>query len=571
MKSLMILILLSSTMLLQGQNIGLNVTNPEEDLHMKGDVRIDDDSESTILKLIKAKKAFRIGDVDPSYLDIDSIGLGSFTSGLNGLALGEYSATFGMNNRVLGENSFATGKENKVNGEHCFSAGFRNTVNGDYNSTFGQFHNVTGLFNFIAGYNNSTSRTASTVFGASNTVNSDGTLAAGIQLTANSYGGVYFGRYNTEYTSANYQYWVSTDPLMVIGNGTSNTFRNNAFVVLKNGKVGIDVDQPTEQLDVNGNIKTSGNFIGDGSQLTNLQGDGHWLMNSSTVYNTTRNVSIGSTGTSHNLSVIGDDGIYFNYQNPPTSSGTGLEIRMLSPGKGSTFTSSNTGVFLDVKATNASNIGYYALVEGDNLIKNQSGFVANVRGTADLKFGVSGYVSEAGNSNIGGSFSAEDATTENIGVKAIAEGPYGTAVGMYAEGIGFGNLAGEFIGDVEMSDDLNVADLTTTSRLKVGPGTSSNFRAMQGGTFVVGADNTTNDQAPADGIKVLSVSFPYSFPTTPKIVVTSSTQTGATFNDVFSVTTRSVTTSGCVLIIKRLDSDYEWAQNLRVDWFGFSF
>lgn len=571
MKHLLIILILSFTTLINAQNIGLNIDTPDENIHMIGDLRVDNyNSGDIILRLYKDKQAFRTGKLALSYFDLDSIGTGSFAAGEDLTALGLNSAAFGRKNRALGNYSFSSGSNNEIFGTSSFSSGGYNTLYGDYNTSFGYSHHGTGLFNLLGGYNNAVNGTASAVFGASNSSTSDGSFTSGIGLITNSYSSTFLGSYNSEYANTLEDFWDSDDPLFVIGNGTSSSLRNNAFVLMKNGKVGIDVDQPTESLDVNGNIKTSGNFIGDGSQLTNLQADEDWNISGGTMYNTTHNVSIGGISSSSDLYVTGDKGIYFNYQNPPTSYGKGFQIKMISPGKSSAGTSANSGIFVDLNATNATNVGANIFVTGDNTNTNQVGVSAYVKGTADNKIGVSSLTINSANSNIGGSFHAKDATTENIGVKAIAEGSFGSAVGIYAEATGVGNLAGDFVGDVDISDDLEVADLTTTNKLKVGPGTSSYFSAMQGGTYVVGPDNTASDQAPADGIKVISVTFPYSFPTTPRIIVTSSAQTGTTFNDAFSVTTRSVTTTGCVLIIKRLDSDSEWAQYLRVDWFGFS-
>jgi len=45
---------------------------------------------------------------------------------------------------------------------------------------------------------------------------------------------------------------------------------NNNFIIKKDGKVGINNLNPTERLDVTGNVKAT-QFIGDGSQLTNLR------------------------------------------------------------------------------------------------------------------------------------------------------------------------------------------------------------------------------------------------------------------------------------------------------------
>lgn len=570
MKSLVTLILVSFTLLINAQNIGLNVTNPSEDIHMKGDVKLVDESDNTFMRLYKDKMAFRTGNLTAPYFELDSIGIGSFASGDQVIALGKGSVAFGLKNRVLGDYSFSYGENNEVVSKFSFAGGSHHTVYDDYNTAFGYGHHLTGLYNFLGGFNNNSSGIATTVFGASNSSTSDLSFSSGQGLIANSFSSIFLGSYNTEYTNTSKTIWNPNDPLLVIGNGTYSSGRNNAFVVMKNGKIGIDVDQPTEQLDVNGNIKSSGNFIGDGSQLTNVPYNGPWSTTNSTLYTTTNKVAIGTNSTSKDLSVVGDNGILMKYNNPASSHVQGLHFQMLSPSQGATSTSGVSGLFVDLKVNNALSIGSNVYVEGKTASKNQIGYAASVDGLGNTKYGAIIDVRDSGSRNIAGNFTVKDGTVENIAVKAIANGNFSHTVAIHGEALGLGSLAGNFIGDVEMSDDLEVTDLTTTSRLKVGPGNTSYFQSMQGGTFIVGADNSANDQLATDGIKVISVTFPASFPSAPRLIVTPSTQLGQVYNDAFSVTTRSVTTTGCVLIVKRLDSDYEWAQNLRVDWFGFS-
>jgi len=60
-------------------------------------------------------------------------------------------------------------------------------------------------------------------------------IASGADLISNSYAVAIFGRFNDTTANATRDHWVGTDPLFVIGNGTSDVYRNNAFTILKNG------------------------------------------------------------------------------------------------------------------------------------------------------------------------------------------------------------------------------------------------------------------------------------------------------------------------------------------------
>jgi len=66
--------------------------------------------------------------------------------------------------------------------------------------------------------------------------------AIGIVITANSYGELVIGQYNLGSVSTigstyNKTTWVSTDPLLELGNGTGNTLgtASNALTIYKNG------------------------------------------------------------------------------------------------------------------------------------------------------------------------------------------------------------------------------------------------------------------------------------------------------------------------------------------------
>lgn len=62
-------------------------------------------------------------------------------------------------------------------------------------------------------------------------------IAAGLNARATSFGSAAFGRYNVQ--TGNATAWNETDPLFVIGNGTSGLQPMNAFALLKNGNTTI--------------------------------------------------------------------------------------------------------------------------------------------------------------------------------------------------------------------------------------------------------------------------------------------------------------------------------------------
>jgi len=91
----------------------------------------------------------------------------------------------------------------------------------------------------------------------------------GYQTTASSYCSFAVGRFNYISASDSLTTWVETDPLFMIGNGTDNINRKNAFTVLKNGNTGIGVNKPVNKLDVAGSITSTGSISAAGSLSAN--------------------------------------------------------------------------------------------------------------------------------------------------------------------------------------------------------------------------------------------------------------------------------------------------------------
>jgi Chaperone of endosialidase len=73
------------------------------------------------------------------------------------------------------------------------------------------------------------------------------TTSIGVYTHAEAYASLVIGRYNL--VAGSTTTWQASDPLFVIGNGSSNALRSNAVTVLKNGCVGLQaVTNPTYAL-----------------------------------------------------------------------------------------------------------------------------------------------------------------------------------------------------------------------------------------------------------------------------------------------------------------------------------
>lgn len=217
---------------LKNGNIGINKTNPQEQLHVNGGVLAVNTSTVTTdpgaitlpvsgagtrMMWIPAKSAFRVGTSGSIDWDASNIGVWSFASGYGTRASGQASTSLGYGTIANGAYALSTGQFTTASGNHSTSMGYNTTSSGNYSVSIG--------FSSISSGNNSTS--------------------IGDNTVAQAYLSTVLGRYNV--ASGTNGSWIVTEPLFVIGNGTSVT-ANNALTVLKNANVGINIADPHAPL-----------------------------------------------------------------------------------------------------------------------------------------------------------------------------------------------------------------------------------------------------------------------------------------------------------------------------------
>lgn len=117
---------------------------------------------------------------------------------------------------------------NKENtGVYSFAGGFNTMAKGNYSLALGAQTKANGL--------------VSSAFGGFSRADGDYSTSFGYSI-AKAYACVTIGGYN-DTSAASSVDWINTDPIFLIGNGTSVN-RNNAFTVLKNGRIGINTAHP---------------------------------------------------------------------------------------------------------------------------------------------------------------------------------------------------------------------------------------------------------------------------------------------------------------------------------------
>ena len=102
------------------------------------------------------------------------------------------------------------------------------------------------------GVNTTASGYSSTAMGENTTASGSRSTAMGAYTIARSGYETVLGRYNSNYTPAQTSSWATSDRLFVVGNGTSNANRSNAFTIFKNGitLIGNQITTPTDRLQI---------------------------------------------------------------------------------------------------------------------------------------------------------------------------------------------------------------------------------------------------------------------------------------------------------------------------------
>jgi trimeric autotransporter adhesin len=180
----------------------------------------------------------------------------SIAAGFNARATGNFSIALGRNNNATGLYAVAIGSESDATGESAIAIGHFCNATGTNSISIGQLTNATNNNAFAFGTSTQANGISSAAGGRSSAARGMVATSIGENTIANGFGSFVIGHFNDSIVAAQTAS-VSTTPLFVIGNGTSNTARSNAMMVRKDGYIGIGTNVPNNFLEVNGAIGTA--------------------------------------------------------------------------------------------------------------------------------------------------------------------------------------------------------------------------------------------------------------------------------------------------------------------------
>ncbi|MFT3979789.1 MAG: tail fiber domain-containing protein [Ferruginibacter sp.] len=273
------LVLLSLSASAQVGKVGINTNQPLAMLHVK-DSSVLFSGSATIpaipglppasgsgsrMMWYADKAAFRAGAVTANAWDKDNIGQYSFAAGRNTIASDNYATAFGYFTQASGNYATALGNSSIASGPASIALGNNALAAGGASMAIGDFTGAYGYASFAAG-------SSSFAYGET-------AACFGNNVTAKSFASFSIGQYNLPFSSGSENSWVTTDPVLVIGNGTSNAARNNALTILKNANTGINVPTPAAALHIKGTAATFDSHLrletyGSSTDYMNLSYDG---------------------------------------------------------------------------------------------------------------------------------------------------------------------------------------------------------------------------------------------------------------------------------------------------------
>ncbi|GLR18183.1 tail fiber domain-containing protein [Portibacter lacus] len=183
--------------------------------------------------------------------------------GKENLVSGHFATAWGSNNTVSADSlSTAWGTRNKVSGYNSTTWGNNNNLRDSLTTSWGNGNFLTGAYATAWGDDNSVSGRAATATGYRSSAEGNYSMAIGAHARAHSFGELALGRYNA--TGGSETEWMADDNAFSIGNGNSSLFgANNAFVIKKDGKTGINRNSPEYALDISLNDTGKGIRIGN--------------------------------------------------------------------------------------------------------------------------------------------------------------------------------------------------------------------------------------------------------------------------------------------------------------------
>jgi len=190
-------------------------------------------------------------NVPSAALDVEVVAGGGATIGSNtNTAGGNFAVSMGQGSVASGAASMALGYGNSAIADYSVALGYMNTALDNYAVAIGHSSQALASSSIAMGEGSKASTVGAVAIGGYNESSAWHASAMGFHTKAESLDSFVVGSFNYSIPAWSWNTYVATDPIFMIGIGTSEATRKNAMTVLKNGNVGIGTDTPSVKLDV---------------------------------------------------------------------------------------------------------------------------------------------------------------------------------------------------------------------------------------------------------------------------------------------------------------------------------
>jgi hypothetical protein len=238
-----------------------------------GSAGVDSAGQTTGVAYAKRDYSFVLGQGS------QSLGIGAFAFGLADTASGNFSLAMGYKTSAKGPSSTAIGNQTSAStynstaiGYHAIASGIGSTAigyqtvaSGSQSVAMGMTTTCSGNWATALGDRTKAIGNFSTAMGAWAYAIGTYSSAMGFTTKAKPYASFVIGQFN-DTTCISTTSWNLQDPLFIVGNGTFYTNLKNAFTILKNSNVGINMLNPGQKLDIaggNGRVESGYNWLTD--------------------------------------------------------------------------------------------------------------------------------------------------------------------------------------------------------------------------------------------------------------------------------------------------------------------
>ena len=375
----------------------------------------------------------------------------------------------------------ATGNYSTAMGIGTEASGNQSTASGSFSTASGYVSTASGSYSTASGY-------SSTAMGYRTTASGDASTAMGRETTASDYASMVIGQYNSSGSTATSAYVFSTSvPAFVVGNGTDDSNRSDAFKVMFNGDAyvsnslylgGTEITSTATELNLLSGVTALRTGIlepvtengNTGVRLSSSDAANHGDIGSNAV-------DLSYSGSSSSTrGATGDHSTAMGYQTTASGSrSTAMGWETTASGSASTA----SGAYTTASGSYSTAMGAETTASGSSTTAMGSGTTAS--GTGSTAMGNNTTASGTGSTAMGRNSIASDYASTVIGhynssgSTATSAGSFSTSAPAFVVGNGTGTSSRSdafkvmFNGDATVSNDLTVnGDVTVSSdaRLK---------------------------------------------------------------------------------------------------------